>query len=134
MNILNVYSKEGRLEMTCYGVGAIPYHSIESLAKNGRTFRWNGEKISVKQVMELDPDNKKKAKKSVIEEPTDTKVDITKPTKSRKGRKIYCAELNKTFDTAAQAAKELNINPAQISQGISKGKPVRGYTFTVKEE
>lgn len=133
MNVLNVY-KDEKLEMTCYGVGAIPYRHIESLAENGRVFKWNGERISVKQIMELNP-NKSKSKKTDITKPiSDTKEDITKPRNTRGKRKIYCKELNKTFESAAMAAKELNINPAQISVGISKGKSVRGYTFTVSEE
>ena len=135
LNVLNVYY-QGRLEITCYGAGAIPYQSIQSLAENGRIFKWNGEKLSAKQVMELNPDKPKPKKTDITKPIQETKVqeDITKPRNTRSKRKIYCKELNKTFESASIAAKELNINPAQISAAISKQKSVRGYTFTVSEE
>lgn len=45
-------------------------------------------------------------------------------------RRIYCKELNKTFDSITQASKELNIPIACISRVCSGNRPhTRGYHF-----
>lgn len=50
-------------------------------------------------------------------------------TKSRKSQSIKCLETGKIYEKQSQAARDLGIDPALVSDSIRTGKPRKGYTF-----
>ena len=55
--------------------------------------------------------------------------------KNPKARSVFCYELNKSWDTSAEASRELNIDSSNITKCCKgKCKSVKGYRFCYLEE
>ena len=55
--------------------------------------------------------------------------------KNPKARGVFCYELNKSWDTSAEASRELNIDSSNITKCCKgKCKSVKGYRFCYLEE
>ena len=55
--------------------------------------------------------------------------------KNPKARGVFCYELNKSWDTSAEASRELNIDSSNITKCCKgKCKSVKGYHFCYLEE
>lgn len=64
---------------------------------------------------------------------SDTVKEMAESNKTQTGTKkkyiIRCKETGQTWDKQIQAAEELGITPAQVSNSIKTGKKRSGYTF-----
>ena len=49
--------------------------------------------------------------------------------RTRRGGKVRCIDTGKIYNSQSEAAKDLKIDPAQVSDSIKTGRPRSGYTF-----
>lgn len=67
--------------------------------------------------------------------PSSTPTVKSEPVKrTRRGGKVRCIDTGKIYNSQSEAAKDLKIDPAQVSDSIKTGRPRSGYTFERVEE
>ena len=67
--------------------------------------------------------------------PAPTPATKSEPVKrTRRGGKVRCIDTGKVYNSQSEAAKDLKIDPAQVSDSIKTGRPRSGYTFERVEE
>lgn len=89
----------------------IPVSSIDSMAAAGCKFWWEDKQVSAAQL--------KKFLNTVafVQECTSTAA------------KIRCVTTGKIYDKQSDAARDLGIDPAQVSDSIKTGRIRSGYLF-----
>lgn len=69
------------------------------------------------------------------EDTTSAPAAKSEPAKrTRRGGKVRCIDNGKIYNSQSEAAKDLKIDPAQVSDSIKTGRPRSGYTFERVEE
>ena len=106
--------------------------------ENGWRFRIDGKlipKTNFKSAME------QAIAKAVCEHGTEYNPDGDEPSekkstpashpvqRTRRGGKVRCIDNGKIYNSQSEAAKDLKIDPAQVSDSIKTGRPRSGYTF-----
>lgn len=117
--LFEVIGPDGKGKMCTHSESCIPYEDLDSMAKAGYSFRLDGKKVSKNQLLS----SQVVSGESRGAAPKETRGQFV----------IRCIETNETFNRQCDAAKALNIDPAQVSDSIKTGRPRSGYTF-VKEE
>ena len=112
--LFEVFAKDGTGRFQTSSESCIPYDNLDSMNKAGFKFKLDGKRISVK-------DLKSRRKGSATKSKSSDEVYI-----------IRCVETNKTYNKQSDAARDLGIDPAQVSDSIKTGRKRSGYTF-VKE-
>lgn len=90
--------------METSSVSCIDFEKIDVMAAAGFKFKLDGKLVSRKEVHALND---------------------SKPVETL----IRCLETGETFHKQSEAAKAMNIDPAQVSDSIKTGKKRSGYTF-----
>ena len=111
--LFEIFAKggEGRMETT--SVSCIPFDQLDSMSKAGFKFKLDKKRASVTEIKKL--------------------AKLKPSASSNKTFVIRCLETNKIYGKQSEAAKDLGIDPAQVSDSIRTGRKRSGYTF-VKEE
>ena len=125
----------------------IDYQHHDSMADAGYTFYVAGKKVAKNKVRQavaealaqgighpkgetvLNPITNKPVEEDfkVDFELGDTKTDSASATKFSK--QVRCKETGVVYANQSAAAKDLGIDPAQVSDSIKTGRPRSGYTF-----
>lgn len=102
----------------------IHYDLLESMAKAGCKFKVDGKLVS--------KNNIRSAVAASLGKPISTSVENTvklntvdKPT----SKAVRCIDTGKVYKNQSEAARDLGIDPAQVSDSIKTGRPRSGYTF-----
>lgn len=141
------------------GAGSVTYYPsqmdidyLESQAKAGCKFKINDRVMSKRQVLDFfathglyvpeaeeKPEKRKAAKTGAKpeapvadpkpEEPAVGPKPSATATPATEAKRILCVETGQIFNKQSEAAKALNIDPAQVSDSIKTGRPRSGYTF-----
>lgn len=88
----------------------VPWDDISNMAQAGYTFKWEGQSISKTLLL-----------KRITE---GSRYFESKPVSG-----VLCVETGKVYNKQSEAAKDLGIDPAQVSDSIKTGRPRSGYTF-----
>ena len=91
----------------------VPWEDIPDMAKAGHTFKWEGKPISKSSLLS------KYSYAGSIKEIQPDKTQI----------RILCLETGTVYNKQSEAARDLGIDPAQVSDSIKTGRPRSGYTF-----
>ncbi len=111
-----VYNRKGDPVMATEYPECIPFNSLDSMSKSGHYFLIDG---------------KKKSKKSILDEFEDYSNSSINDAKIKiiHSKQIRCVDTGNIYNSQAEAARELGIDPAQVSDSIKTGRPRSGYTF-----
>lgn len=110
--LFEVFAKDGTGRFQTSSESCIPYDNLDSMNKAGFKFKLDGKRITVKDI--------KERRKKVS-------------SRSADGDSVYvirCIETGKTYNKQSDAARDLGIDPAQVSDSIKTGRKRSGYTFT----
>lgn len=100
-----VIGSDGVGKMSTRYVSCVPdSDTLKSMADAGYTFRLNNKRIKLSAI------HTEIAKLPIM-------------------YGVFCVETEEVFDTQAQAAKHLRVDPAAVSDSIKTGKVRAGYTF-----
>lgn len=116
--LFEVIGPDGKCKMHTEHESCIPYEHIDSMASAGYHFWLDNKKVSKYQLL----------KQNAISPKSQGRI-FEKSTKFV----IKCVETNKQYPNQSSAARDLGIDPAQVSDSIKTGRKRSGYTF-VKEE
>lgn len=110
--------------MVTYHPSCIPYSQIDSLARAGYRFRVDGKVVSKNNIRTA-------VEASQTCNATNPKhaVSRTAVNSNRNNVQIRCITNGKVYNTQSAAAKDLGIDPAQVSDSIKTGRPRSGYRF-----
>lgn len=114
--IFQVFNSDGNCVMVTEDESCIPYTDIESMSKAGYRFKIDGKVVSKNTVISA-----VKCSNSNV-----TSTSKTPPTRSKQ---VRCVDTGKIYKNQAEAAKDLNIDPAQVSDSIKTGRPRSGHLF-----
>ena len=89
----------------------VPIHKLDALQDAGFKFRVDGKMASKNQVL---------SQLGVIS------GDMTPASKSKR---VRCVDTGKIYATQSEAARDLNIDPAQVSDSIKTNRRRSGYLF-----
>lgn len=116
--VFEVIGSDGQCKMVTEYESCIPYEYIDSMSKSGYKFRIDGKIVSKMNI------------RAVIESKNNIK-NLEKPAsiESKSSRQVRCIDTGKVYKNQSEAAKDLNIDPAQVSDSIKTGRPRSGYRF-----
>lgn len=107
---------DGESKMTTEHVNAIPWDDLDDMAAAGFKFRLDGKLITK---------NELRKSFNVSSKPQPSLNTEAKPTKYL----VKCVESGKIYNTQSEAARDLGIDPAQVSDSLKTGRPRSGYRF-----
>ncbi len=112
-----VYKPNDMGGMTTESPECIPYEDIDKLYQAGYRFRLNGKAVGKNDI---------KTKVNAI-----LHSSTTISSNSHNGSRcfILCVDSGIEYPTQSAAARDLGIDPAQVSDSIKTGRPRSGYTF-----
>lgn len=96
-----VLDPNGIPKMSTEHESCIPYRHLKSLEEAGHRFKVDGKFVSASKLLQ----------------------------KREVRTYIRCIETGEVFSKQSEAAKHLNIDPAQVSDSLKTGKKRSGYTF-----
>lgn len=96
-----VIDPNGIPKMSTEYESCIPYRHLKSMEAAGHRFKVDGKFVSASKLLQ------KREVKTYIR----------------------CIETGEVFSKQSEAAKQLNIDPAQVSDSLKTGKKRSGYTF-----
>lgn len=131
-----IFDMRGFCAMTTTSVESIPFENLDIMAAAGYKFKVDGKvvaKSNVKSAVESSlghsVDLRAKSNNTKPIEDLPKAEDITDTSLKKPTRKVRCLENNKIYNTQSEAARDLGIDPAQVSDSVKSGRPRSGYTF-----
>ena len=107
-----VYGPDKELKMVTNSAECLPKEHVDEMFAAGYVFKESGKTMTKSQV---------KLARGM------TDASIVSPT----GKPyILCVTTGKMYPNQSAAAKDLGIDPAQVSDSIKTGRPRSGYVFT----
>lgn len=136
--LLEIFTRSGeRVCHTEYETCGYDLETLRMMSKAGYVLKLDGKRASFGltslKVSTRPASNQPKESQSVINPdialpmPAEPSSDTAARTSSK--RAIRCVETGQTWPTQSAAAKELNIDPAYISEAIRLKKPYKNMTF-----
>lgn len=95
----------------------IPYEYIDSMIAANYRFKLDGKFLSKTKLSEI------VRSRSVLHSSLCCDGEV------KRKSKVRCIDTGKLYDTQSEAARDLKIDPAQVSDSIKTGRPRSGYTF-----
>lgn len=114
--LFQIYNRSGKVQMVTESARCMAAEDLDAMAKNGWYFTLDGKKIKASAIRKMVGET------APVED--DTPKEVVKYS-----RKVKCINNNKIYANQAEAARDLNIDPAQVSDSIRTGRPRSGYTF-----
>lgn len=111
-----IFGTDGERKMYTEHTSCIPFHDINSMSAVGYTFKLDGQLVSKQAIFALETESQS------------SDSTCTSNTQVR----IRCLETGSLYKKQSDAARDLNIDPAQVSDSIKTGRKRSGYTF-IKE-
>lgn len=134
MKLFVVVSSTGVPVMGTEYESCIPFEHIDSMAAAGYKFKVNGKLTAKSNVRDavraaLDAGVGHRAESSTDEIASNNPATTVTTSTGSKSRSVRCIETGKVYHNQSAAAKDLGIDPAQVSDSIKTGRPRSGYTF-----
>ncbi len=124
--------------------GCVPYEYLESQEAAGYKFKVAGKFVKRKEVASavkkaLDEGIGIRRSEVIVEEDAEPEIhidlaqseDVTAMNQVpvKKSKEVRCIETGKVYVNQSAAARDLGIDPAQVSDSIKTGRKRSGYTF-----
>lgn len=120
MSLFEVYGADNQLKMHTNNKDCIyDAQQLSSLQSTGHYFKLEGKRATKSQVLEFRGSSPRESGFSLL------RSQVQESTK----KQILCENNGKIYQNQAEAAKDLGIDPAQVSDSIKTGRPRSGYTF-----
>ena len=115
MMTFQIFNSAGNCVLVTEYESCIPYEDLDAMSKAGYKFKIDGKAVP----------------KNAILSTVKCSIDNTSvPQISHKySRQVRCIDTGKIYKNQSEAAKDLSIDPAQVSDSIKTGRPRSGYTF-----
>lgn len=128
-----VCNAQGKVIMSTEHESCVPYEYLDSMVRGGYRFKVNGKYVVKNNVRKAIAESlgnpatvssvSSNAPSSIPDMPAEH-ISSTVTSKS-----VRCIETGKIYKNQAEAARDLNIDPAQVSDSIKSGRPRSGYRF-----
>lgn len=119
-----VINAEGNCVMTTNYSSCIPYDDLDHMAKAGYRFKIDGKTVARKHI---ESSIKSYVKSSDMSRDTINSASIVHTSSSN--RQVRCIGTGIIYKNQSAAARDLGIDPAQVSDSIKTGRPRSGYRF-----
>lgn len=115
--VFEVYKPNGTSGMITESPECIPYEDIDKMYQAGYRFKLNGKTVGKNDI------------KTKVDAILHSSTNVS--SKSHKDSRcfILCIDTGIEYPTQSAAARDLRIDPAQVSDSIKTGRPRSGYTF-----
>lgn len=115
--VFEVYKPNGTSGMITESPECIPYEDIDKMYQAGYRFKLNGRTVGKNDI------------KTKVDAILHSSTNVS--SKSHKDSRcfILCVDTGIEYPTQSAAARDLGIDPAQVSDSIKTGRPRSGYTF-----
>ena len=110
-----------------------------SMSRCGYKFELNGKRATAKAVSdyvkenmcssEIEENSEEKEDSANNDVVSDTQEKKPKPETSKKVGKIRCVDNGKVYNKQSEAARDLGIDPAAVSDSLKTGRKRAGYLF-----
>lgn len=139
--LFKVIGPDGQTKVGTDSVQCIyPEDALLSMSRCGYKFELNGKRATAKAVSDYVKENMRTY--SSVQETSEEKensanndaVSVTqeekrKPETSRKVGRIRCVDTGKVYNKQSEAARDLGIDPAAVSDSLKTGRKRAGYLF-----
>lgn len=98
----------------------IPFNQLDSMTTSGYRFKIDGKFVSKKDIARV-------VKCSL--QPTSELSRSTDSKSANTSKQVRCKDTGIVYANQSAAARDLGIDPAQVSDSIKTGRPRSGYTF-----
>lgn len=115
--VFEVYKPNDMGGMITESPECIPYEDLDKMYQAGYRFKLNGRAVGKNDI--------KNKVDAVLHTGTNVSSNSHKVSKCF----ILCVDNGVEYPTQSAAARDLGIDPAQVSDSIKTGRPRSGYTF-----
>lgn len=115
--VFEVYKPNDMGGMITESPECIPYEDLDKMYQAGYRFKLNGRAVGKNDI--------KNKVNAVLHTGTNVSSNSHKVSKCF----ILCVDNGVEYPTQSAAARDLGIDPAQVSDSIKTGRPRSGYTF-----
>lgn len=115
--VFEVYKPNDMGGMITESPECIPYNDLDKMYQAGYRFKLNGRAVGKSDI--------KNKVNAVLHTSTNVSSNSHKVSKCF----ILCVDNGVEYPTQSAAARDLGIDPAQVSDSIKTGRPRSGYTF-----
>lgn len=115
--VFEVYKPNDMGGMITESPECIPYNDLDKMYQAGYRFKLNGRAVGKNDI--------KNKVNTVLHTGTNVSSNSHKVSKCF----ILCVDNGVEYPTQSAAARDLGIDPAQVSDSIKTGRPRSGYTF-----
>jgi hypothetical protein len=115
--VFEVYKPNDMGGMITESPECIPYENLDKMYQAGYRFKLNGRAVGKNDI--------KNKVNAVLHTGTNVSSNSHKVSKCF----ILCVDNGVEYPTQSAAARDLGIDPAQVSDSIKTGRPRSGYTF-----
>lgn len=138
--LFKVTGPDGQTKVGTDSVQCIyPEDVLLSMSRCGYKFELNGKRATAKAVSDYVKENMYSSEIEENSEETedsanndvvsDTQEKKPKPETSKKVGRIRCVDTGKVYNKQSEAARDLGIDPAAVSDSLKTGRKRAGYLF-----
>ena len=138
--LFKVIGPDGQTKVGTDSVQCIyPEDVLLSMSSCGYKFELNGKRATAKAVSDYVKENMYSSEIEENSEETedsanndvvsDTQEEKKKPETSKKVGRIRCVDTGKVYNKQSEAARDLGIDPAAVSDSLNTGRKRAGYLF-----
>lgn len=138
--LFRVIGPDGQGKMGTEFVQCIyPEDVLLSMSRCGYKFELNGKRATAKAVSdyvkenmcssEIEENSEEKEDSANNDVVIDTQEKKSKPETSKKVGRIRCVNTGKVYNKQSEAARDLGIDPAAVSDSLKTGRKRAGYLF-----
>ena len=138
--LFKVIGPDGQTKLGTEFVQCIyPEDVLLSMSRCGYKFELNGKRATAKAVSdyvkenmyssEIEENSEEKEDSANNDVVIDTQEKKPKPETSKKVGKIRCVNTGKVYNKQSEAARDLGIDPAAVSDSLKTGRKRAGYLF-----
>ena len=138
--LFKVIGPDGQTKVGTDSVQCIyPEDVLLSMSRCGYKFELNGKRATAKAVSDYVKENMYSSEIEENSEETedsanndvvsDTQEEKKKPETSKKVGRIRCVDTGKVYNKQSEAARDLGIDPAAVSDSLKTGRKRAGYLF-----
>ena len=138
--LFKVIGPDGQTKVGTDSVQCIyPEDVLLSMSRCGYKFELNGKRATAKAVSDYVKENMYSSEIEENSEETedsanndvvsDTQEEKKKPETSKKVGRIRCVDNGKVYNKQSEAARDLGIDPAAVSDSLKTGRKRAGYLF-----
>lgn len=115
--VFEVYKPNDMGGMITESPECIPYNDLDKMYQAGYRFKLNGRAVGKNDI------------KNKVDAVLHTGTNVSSNSHEVSKCFILCVDNGVEYPTQSAAARDLGIDPAQVSDSIKTGRPRSGYTF-----